>query len=174
MKRKNKGLTLVETMITLLIFTILLAIVSPFFISNYRALFQSETKMDLQLQGEEILDSIKNNAMEASKIEELIDEDGNNRINEKSDISASKVKFNILEIDENSGKIVNKSKEINFSSSDLKKKIDMLQVKLDPLPAGTEFNDARGIHIFIRLENGDISKNLETTVYFRNYNGSVN
>lgn len=174
MKRKNKGLTLVETIITLLIFAILLAIVSPFFMTNYRALFQSETKMDMQSHGEEILDSIKNTAMEASKIEEIIDEDGNNCINEKSEILVSRVKFDILEIDEDSSEIVNKSKEINFLSSDLNEKVDVFQVKLSPLPAGTDFNSTSGIHIHIRLEKDGISKDLETTIYFRNYNNSVN
>ena len=74
---KKKGLTLVEVIITLAIFSIIVPVIFFFYMSHYKALDKATVMSDLQLQGELSREKITEIFMEGSSIESVIDKEGN-------------------------------------------------------------------------------------------------
>ena len=140
--RIKKGLTLIEVNLALVIFMILLAIVSPFFYSNFKSLNEADIRLELQGKGEKILDDINKKALEASGIEELKD---------KNNVKEITFKY------EDGSKYTWKNHYENG-----------IKVKL--LPKGSNEENAKGISIELTLKKKEIEEKLSTDVYFRNYN----
>ncbi|WP_085829499.1 type II secretion system protein [Clostridium massiliodielmoense] len=138
----KKGLTLIEVNLALVIFMILLAIVSPFFYSNFKSLNEADIRLELQRKGEKILEDINKKALEASGIEELKD---------KNNVKEITFKY------EDGSKYTWKNHYENG-----------IKVKL--LPEGSNEEKAKGINIELTLKKKKVEEKLSTDVYFRNYN----
>ncbi|NEZ49906.1 hypothetical protein FDB54_09805 [Clostridium botulinum] len=138
----KKGLTLIEVNLALVIFMILLAIVSPFFYSNFKSLNEADIRLELQRKGEKILEDINKKALEASGIEELKD---------KNNVKEITFKY------EDGSKYIWKNHYENG-----------IKVKL--LPERSNEEKAKGINIELTLKKKKVEEKLSTDVYFRNYN----
>lgn len=69
MKNRNKkGITLIELLITLAIMTIILASIYSFFLNNYITIGRTESAVDLQSNGQRVMEKISENAIAASDI----------------------------------------------------------------------------------------------------------
>lgn len=73
MKKIKKGFTLIELVIVLAIMTLVLAIISNFFISNNKFFKRAETKSNLQEEAAEIETLLMNLLLQAEGIEEADD-----------------------------------------------------------------------------------------------------
>lgn len=71
LKTKRKGVSLIELVVALSLITIILMIVGPFFISNYRSLNKTSNQIDFQREAKAIMNYFTDSAMEASNIESL-------------------------------------------------------------------------------------------------------
>ncbi|KGM94538.1 hypothetical protein Z968_11600 [Clostridium novyi A str. 4552] len=138
----KKGLTLIEVNLALVIFMILLAIVSPFFYSNFKSLNEADIRLELQRKGEKILEDISKRALEASGIEELKDKNNVKEITFKYEDGIKYTWKNDYEYG--------------------------IKVKL--LPEGSTEENAKGMNMQLTLTKKKIEEKLSTDVYFRNYN----
>lgn len=66
--KKKKGFTLVEMMITITILFIVMGIIFPLFNSNLKTLNETETRSDLQREGQQAMKYFTDKAMEAQKV----------------------------------------------------------------------------------------------------------
>lgn len=144
----KKGLTLIEVNLALVIFMILLAIVSPFFYSNFKSLNEADIRLELQRKGEKVLEDISKKALEANGVKELENQD-----------NVQKIVFRYENNDEHE----------NVSQYTWKNKCDG-RVKVKFLPEGSSKENAKGINIELTLKKKKIEEKLSTDVYFRNYN----
>ncbi len=71
LKSKKRGLSLVELVVALSLISIILMIVSPFFISNYVTLDKTSNQIDFQREAKSIMNYFTDSAMEASNISSL-------------------------------------------------------------------------------------------------------
>ncbi|MGG5462958.1 PilW family protein [Clostridium sp. B9] len=68
LKDKKRGLSLIELVVALSLITIILMIVGPFFISNYKSLNKTSNQIDFQRESKVILDHFGETAMECGEI----------------------------------------------------------------------------------------------------------
>lgn len=170
-KLSKKGVTLLEMIIAFAILAILIAVVSPFFFTNYKALNDADIKVELQRQGDEIIEDLTNNSMKCSKLNGIIDYRENSvSLDNVGEVSVKSVDFNVKEIDKNDTNVI--KDKIVTSTFQLKDGVDenkvIEYVKIKPLPDGKSYNEANGIKITIKLEKRKITKELSTEIYFRN------
>ena len=97
MKKKVKGMTLIEVLISLSIFTIILSVVYFFFFSSNRILSDADVKEQLQSEGHKIEDKITKLGMETSNII-AINDSHNNSLMSLKEGNVKAIKFNIATI----------------------------------------------------------------------------
>lgn len=68
LKNKKRGLSLIELVVALSLITIILMIVGPFFISNYKSLNKTSNQIDFQRESKVIMNYFSDAAMESGKI----------------------------------------------------------------------------------------------------------
>lgn len=107
MKKKVKGMTLIEVLISLSIFTIILSVVYFFSFSSNRILSDADVKEQLQSEGHKIEDKITKLGMETSNII-AINDSHNNSLMSLKEGNVKAIKFNIATIDGSSDAIVHK------------------------------------------------------------------
>lgn len=157
----KKGLTLIEIMVTLTIMAIFVAVVSPFLFSNYKALKYSDVRMELQREGDKIIEELTNKALQAESIEYIRDYKGNKiNLNTNKNANISIIKFK--GINRKRLKCEFKIKDSSNNESSIK------YIKINSLPLEVNFNKTKGIYVKIGLEKRRIEKELRTKVYFRN------
>ncbi|MDJ0292618.1 prepilin-type N-terminal cleavage/methylation domain-containing protein, partial [Bacillus safensis] len=71
LKLRKRGLSLIELVVALSLITIILMIVSPFFISNYVTLDKTSNQIDFQREAKSIMNYFTESSMEASKISSI-------------------------------------------------------------------------------------------------------
>ncbi|CDM67709.1 hypothetical protein CM240_0544 [Clostridium bornimense] len=98
MKKKVKGMTLIEVLISISIFTIILSVIYLFSFSSNRILSDADVKEQLQSEGHKIEDKITTLGMETTNIIDINDFHNNSLMSLKEgDVKA--IKFNIATID---------------------------------------------------------------------------
>lgn len=97
MKKKVKGITLIEVLISISIFTIILSVIYLFSFSSNRILSDADVKEQLQSEGHKIEDKITTVGMETSSIV-AINDSHNNSLMDSKEGNVKAVKFKIVTI----------------------------------------------------------------------------
>lgn len=166
LKKTKKGFTLLELIIALGIFTIVMAVVFPFFLSNYKTINNTSIKSELQSEAENIMSYISKSFMEGSSIENI------------NCIENDYVDYVKIKLDNNNYYFfrVDKNKLIygwNEAGTEKERVIGENVSKLQITPFPQEKNNlasVRGADIEILLENKDISYKLQDHIFLRNSN----
>ncbi|WP_461206962.1 prepilin-type N-terminal cleavage/methylation domain-containing protein [Clostridium sp. DL1XJH146] len=162
MRIKKQGLTLIELIITLAILTIILGVISNFFVTNYKQLNFAENKADLQGMAQKSIVDISNTGRESSGIKVLVGSDGSSKINETTNQSISIITFTNNGIDKtytlSNGSLTNPKGTV------IAENVEYLKIE----PISGEFINCKGINIEIKLKKDDDEVVLNTGVYFRN------
>ena len=161
----RKGITLIEIIIALSILSIVITVLSPFFISNLKALNNANYKLDLQRDGEKIIEQISYNSMGALGIVSLTDVHGNtiNLSSEKTSLIRG-ITLNVNKFNEATGKIEAIPVPLNFDIS----KIESIKVSALPNTSTSTFFNAKGLNIEVKLDPAEAAPELKTEVHFRN------
>lgn len=112
MKKKAKGMTLIEVVISIAILSIVFGVIYLFFFSSNRILSDADVKEQLQSEGHKIEDKITTLGMEASNIIAINDSHNDLMSSKEGDVRA--VKFNILTTDAITGAIVNREVIVKY------------------------------------------------------------
>ena len=112
MKKKAKGMTLIEVIISMAILSIVVSVIYLFFFSSNRILSDADVKEQLQSEGHKIEDKITTLGMEASNIIAINDSHNDLMGSREGDVRA--VKFNILTKDATTDAIFNKEVIVKY------------------------------------------------------------
>ena len=112
MKKKAKGMTLIEVVISMAILSIVFGVIYLFFFSSNRILSDADVKEQLQSEGHIIEDKITTLGMEASNIIAINDSHNDLMGSREGDVRA--VKFNILTKDATTDAIFNKEVIVKY------------------------------------------------------------
>lgn len=91
LKNKKRGLSLIELVVALSLMTIILMIVGPFFISNYKSLNKTSNQIDFQRESKVIMNYFSDAAMESEKIYEIQEGDKNISLDKNNTVSGNEV-----------------------------------------------------------------------------------
>ena len=143
LKLRKRGLSLIELVVALSLITIILMIVSPFFISNYVTLDKTSNQIDFQREAKAIMNYFTDSAMEASNIESLTNVKNevlsNNNYTESLKKNSLKSKEGYLKLTFNNSK--NKNEHTTFILKDRSlymKKNDSEEFKIGDLVSSIE------------------------------------
>ena len=112
MKKKAKGMTLIEVVISMAILSIVFGVIYLFFFSSNRILSDADVKEQLQSEGHKIEDKITTLGMEASNIIAINDSHNDLMGSREGDVRA--VKFNIVTKDATTDAIVNEEVIVKY------------------------------------------------------------
>ena len=112
MKKKAKGMTLIEVVISIAILSIVFGVIYLFFFSSNRILSDADVKEQLQSEGHKIEDKITTLGMEASNIIAINDSHNDLMGSREGDVRA--VKFNIVTKDATTDAIVNEEVIVKY------------------------------------------------------------
>lgn len=178
LRKKRRGLSLIELVVALSLVSIILMIVGPFFISNYKTLNKTSNQIDFQREAKSIMNYFTKSAMESSNILNVSNvrkKDSNNlednKVNSKD--GYLKVTFNN---EDNS-----RETEFRFEDGSLYMKTNdqketkigdfVKEINLTALPNGNSFKNAKSIKIEILLDNkNNKSYKVSDILTFRNKN----
>lgn len=93
MKKKKRGMTLVEVVISMTLGTVILGIVGTFFLANSEINANTYVKSDLQSEAQDIQNTVMNFALQTKEVSKVILQDGqsSNSIDNKKDVVYSKL-----------------------------------------------------------------------------------
>ncbi|QGU95767.1 prepilin-type N-terminal cleavage/methylation domain-containing protein [Clostridium bovifaecis] len=161
---KSKGITLVELIMVLAIFSVVLSIAYSFFISNYKSLNNAQSEVEYQSQGQKAIDKIVNVAMQSKRISSI--ELGYNP--DGTSTSVKSITFQREDITETI-KLYENEELYYIKNNNEEDKIEVAKgikyIGVSSIPSNTDLFQAEGIRIIIKLGQ---DKSLETEVYFRN------
>lgn len=164
-RTKKKGVTLLELILVLAISSIVLGIVFTFFLSNSRAINETQIHNDLQREGQTIVSKITESMMSAKKIESITDSNNLDASGLKS-CNISFVNFTLL----------NGSKTYQVNGSKLEEDATVIATDVEAITLSTiddaNFDSCKGIKITINLVKKYINKNITyqitSDIIFRN------
>lgn len=143
LKLRKRGISLIELVVALSLISIILMIVSPFFISNYVTLDKTSNQIDFQREAKAIMNYFTDSAMEASNIESLTNIKNevlsNNNYTESLKKNSLKSKEGYLKLTFNNSK--NKNEHTTFILKDRSlymKKNDSEEFKIGDLVSSIE------------------------------------
>lgn len=169
--RKRKGITLVEILITFTIMIIALAVIGPFFISNLKFLNQTETKSDLQEEGQTVLANITMVGMGCNAIDSITDVNNNDVLNTKEITNAEEI---VLKYQSNkyTFRLNNNNlyyiKNVNGSSSSSLLSSYVTGITISPIQADSTYQYCTGINMTINFQKKEQTYTLVSKIYFRN------
>lgn len=165
-KNLKHGFTLLEVIIALGIFTIVMSVVFPFFLSNYKTINKTSIKSDLQWEAENIMQYVSKSFMEGSSIE---------NINYTIDDNVNYVKIKLDNNNYYSFKI--KEDKLIYERNENKKNVEKVvgqnisKFKIIPFPKEDgDFSHARGVDIEIVVEKKGIKYSVKDHIFLRNSN----
>lgn len=157
-RHKTKGFTLVEVLITLSIVGVILSAIFTFFLTNYKVINKAQIEVELQAEGEKIIEKISNIAIQCSEMK-LITSDNDDKIDTLND----SIEFIVKE----PGTLIVKATHRFQLGNNNKLLLD-----------GVEFGQfiehikctkvTNGVELEIKLSKDHIEKFIITTIYFRN------
>lgn len=192
MKNNNKGMTVIEVIIAISIFTIVSGIVYSIYISNTKTIAKTELKAMLQNEGQQIQNTISRIGMQSSGIEKISATpiNSNDELNGYYSVNTMSLefkdkdninyiyKFSILNSNQenNKNKILkleklNESNEQILKSWNLSENISEFDIK--PVPdIYMDLKDSKSIEILIKLNKSkgfnNVDYDLNTLITFRN------
>lgn len=185
--RNKKGLTLIEICVVFTILIIAIAVIYPFFSSNTKALSETETKSDLQGEGQYAMKCLTDKAMEAESIAEIDDIvlSDNDYIKLDSSTNSASIEFAAPDIDITTDSAISyyfvlendilyyqqKLPHANVDHSKDKRIADSIKSIEIKTIDGKKFNECKGLNIKITLSKKEVNSYIiESQVYFRNVN----
>lgn len=181
LKNKKRGISLIELVVALTLISLILMLVGPFFISNYKSLNKVSNQVDFQREAKSIMNYFTDSAMEASNISNInidnnkegIDLSANNTtkgLDSKGNIS---ITFNN---DETHGGIKTTFKlenEVLYYQKNNNKEIEIGQfvknISFNALPSGSNFKDASSIEVKIEFDTNNADPyEVRNILTFRN------
>lgn len=183
--KNEKGVTLVELLVTLGIMGIVLSAIFTFFLFNYRSFIRSEDQVEAQYQAQIAMNELIENVIGAEGIaiaelqntgenkylvktivfkiyEESEDEDSFIKVEYKNQRLYRTDKVNISASED----IKNKYKGDTFTTNQYAIGIEDFQIQL----IGTEdYKKSKGIKLFITSNMNNEEVSLENQIYFRNW-----
>lgn len=181
LKTKRKGVSLIELVVALSLITIILMIVGPFFISNYRSLNKTSNQIDFQREAKVIMNYFTDSAMEASNIAAI----NLNNSKEDLDLAENSTAESIGRGDSISITFDNDDKkdtietrfrlddEILYYKKDNNKEVQIGQfikkISFNAMPSGTNFERANSIELTIEFDTNNATPyEVSNTLTFRN------
>lgn len=181
LKTKRKGVSLIELVVALSLITIILMIVGPFFISNYRSLNKTSNQIDFQREAKVIMNYFTDSAMEASKIlainlnnsKENIDLSENNTAESIGNGDAISITFDNDDIKDNIETRFRLDDEILYYKKDDNKEVQIGQfikkMSFNAMPSGTNFENASSIEVKIEFDTNNATPyEISNILTFRN------
>lgn len=171
-RRKEKGFTLVEVLITLAILGIILPIIFTFFLTNYKTLNKSEIEVEVQTQAEKAIEKITNIAIESSNViisTEGTDEKIDNSV-EYLKLSKNLVMEHIFTVEDNKLMLKTIDNGVDKGKIEIANFVEYVICKeITIISAGV--TKVIGIEIEIAFERGikeNEDKIIKNKIYFRN------
>lgn len=185
--RNKKGLTLIEVCVVFTILIIVIAVIYPFFVSNTKALSETETKSDFQREGQYAMKCLTDKAMEAENIAEIDDVvlSDNDYIKLDSSTNSASIEFTAPDIDITTDSAISyyfilkndtlyyqqKLPDATVDHSKDKRIADSIKSIEIKTIDGKKFNESKGLNIKITLSKKEVNSYIiESQVYFRNVN----
>ncbi|MTI48210.1 PilW family protein [Sporosalibacterium faouarense] len=174
----DQGITLIELLVTLAIVGIVLTMVTSFFIANLNNFNRAEDELDLQYEAQATMNYITEIAIQSRSIVSLEDSEGVNQLsydgNDKIELGEIAFDFEYIDDETDNESIRDESFRLDLDNRVLihdGKEVGRYinNVKVNPIPSGTEFSKARGLNIVIEMSEDNNTKRIESQVYFRNY-----
>lgn len=182
--RTKKGVTLIELCVILAIILIVIAVIYPFFISNMKTLYETETRSDLQKEGQYAIKCFTDKIMEAQKITELKALDGKVVLSEsdntKLDDSSAylgEIEFIAPSIDSTTNSAISycfmlKDNNLYYkqkpSNNNIKVADNIQSIEIQTID-GKNFSECKGLNVKFTLRKNQVkSYTIESQVYFRN------
>lgn len=173
----NRGVTLIELIVTIGISSIVLSLVLGVFFTGTKLYKYVNDSIEIQQQGHFIMDFIVARAMPSSDINNVLDSNNISHYSKNDKIEVKEIEFNdaILEKQEKhifsiqqDDKVEGKSIRYGKSKTakvELGNYINKMQVS--PLPKESTYEYARGLEFNIELKKGDASIEVIKEIYFR-------
>lgn len=171
LKKKKKGVTLLELIIVLALSAIVSAVAFLFYSTNNRNVRETEIRSDLQREGEQIVSKITRSLMEAKNISEIKAPDSNADGNpedaiEKTSCDLKSININLLS---GSKEYLIDGKKFMEGSSVLGENVKVVSLKtIDD----ETFETCKGIKITLKLTKKFIAKDIDyeitSNIIFRN------
>ena len=155
---KTKGFTLVELLITLAILGTILSAIYTFFLTNYKTINRAQIEVELQSEGERVIEKISNIAIQCSEMK-LTTSDNDDKIDSPDDSIEFIVKETVT-------LIVKATHRFELGNNN--------KLLLDGVEFGQFMEHIKctkvtnGVELEIKLRKNDIEKFIITTIYFRN------
>lgn len=178
-KFNNRGLTLIELLVTLAITGIILCIIVSFFITNVRTFDRASSEVDLQSEGQYALEYITLIAAQSRGIKSIENVDGDVRTDTWGAVEETGlIIFDFEYIDESTKNVVNRDEVFIFDKDNntilngpkiVGRYID--EIKVEPVTTNKKLSKQRGIILTLKLSQskGSLSKIIKSQIYFRNY-----
>lgn len=176
LKRTKSGFSFIELILALAISAMVLAVGYSFYLSNIKTTNTTQTRSQLQYEGENFLRSISKNAMQSYGIKDIFDtnELTVSKIGGFNQINISKIVFSLDTDSTNNVQYTynNDTKNVNISEDDgVTEKLLCSYVRsitISSLESGTSYQNTNGIKIIVNLSKDDIDYTLTDNLYFRN------
>lgn len=164
------------------ILVIVLGIVTPLFISNYKSLNETETRNDLQKEGQQAMKYISDKAMETTTAQAIGLDDNS------TSTTLGAIEFSTPNIDSTTGKEINyyfivkdnslyyqqKSPDESIDHAKDKKIADNIKEIEIQSNNGKNFSECSGLNIRVTLSKNKIEQTLQSEVRFRNVKLNTN
>ena len=177
MKKRVKGMTLIEMIISLSILTIIIGVIYSFFFSSNRILSDADINEELQSDAQRIEYRLSKDGMESSNICDIIDIGKNNIIdNNSGEVRALKIKRLDTESTESYilFKYIKDKSGFTLLSSNVENfKIDSTEIDNSVKPSKVKsFKDTKSIQVTLILSKksgySDVTRKVSTVIKFRN------
>ncbi|MBW9155235.1 PilW family protein [Clostridium tagluense] len=169
---KKKGITLIELIIAMAILFIVLSVISSFFFTNYKTLNLVNKDLELQSQGEKVINFMVDNIIDGYSVLEVVDiADDKDKKAESKEISIKRLSIQRLKAGGEKYKFELEGNALNFyKGEEGKKEIcnDVSTIILTPLPLKKSFIDCKGVRIEIKLKLDKVEKKFVNEIYLRN------
>lgn len=183
LKLRKRGLSLIELVVALSLISIILMIVSPFFISNYVTLDKTSNQIDFQREAKSIMNYFTESSMEASKISSIKIDNSKDSIDltrNSTTVGLGKgdnisITFDNDELD-NTKTTFRLENEVLYYKKDNKEEFQIGQfvkdIEFNALPSGTNFNTANSIEVKIEFDTKNVTPyEVSNILTFRNKKG---
>ncbi|MBI6062792.1 PilW family protein [Clostridium perfringens] len=180
LKLRKRGLSLIELVVALSLISIILMIVSPFFISNYVTLDKTSNQIDSQREAKSIMNYFTESSMEASKISSIkIDNSKDNIDLTRNSTTVGLGKGDNISITFDNDELYNTKttfrleNEVLYYKKDNKEEFKIGQfvkdIEFNALPSGTNFNTANSIEVKIEFDTKNATPyEVSNILTFRN------
>ena len=184
-KIKNYGFTLIEVLISIALYSILIALVFSTMNFNINSLYKVERNVEIQQQAQFIFNFMEEKIMESTGLIYLEDMQGKSKHNTNENIFLKKIIFKNKPDRVDKGYIFQLSKDPEYDYYNLKYGIGLSgsatveagnyieNIELMPLPLDKKYNEADGIIIKINFVFDGYRAAAENIFHYRNANEGI-